>query len=273
MNAPLLPPVDVEDAIYPDSDGKPMADNTIQFRHIVMVQGGLDSQFRDDPNVLVVGDVLWYPVQGHPEISAAPDTMVIFGRPKGDRRSYRQWREGNISPHVAFEILSPNNTVDEMQRKFEFYERHGVEEYYVFDPEPRTLTGYQRVGDEFQEIEDLAAWVSPRLGVRFDPTGTEQWIIGRDGQPFQFYVDVAAERDLERRGRRRAENARRRAENARRRAENARRREEIARERAETEHRQEERARERAEDALKAAEERLKTLGDRMRGLGLDPDA
>jgi hypothetical protein len=31
------------DIVYPDSDGKPMADNTLQFRWIVKVQGGLDA--------------------------------------------------------------------------------------------------------------------------------------------------------------------------------------------------------------------------------------
>ena len=253
MNAKILPDRDIEDSLYPESDGKPMADNTIQFRHIVMVQGGLDTQYRDDPNILVVGDLLWYPQQGHPEISAAPDTMVVFGRPRGDRRSYRQWREGNVSPQVVFEILSPNNTADEMERKFEFYQRHGVEEYYVFDPdEPRSLAGYHRVGAELQEIVDLFTWVSPRLGVRFDPSGTEQWIIGRDGQPFQFYLEVTADLERERRKRQRAETARRK--------------EVEKRKKAEEENRKN-------EEKRNKAEERAKMLADRLRELGMDPDA
>src|SRR5207247_1760511 len=126
MNVPILPDQELEDLIYPESDGKPMADNTIQYRHIVMVQGGLDTQFRDDPNVLVVGDLFWYPVLGHLEIVTAPDVMVAFGRPKGDRRSYRQWREENVAPQVAFEILSHNNTPQELDAEFDFYQRYGV---------------------------------------------------------------------------------------------------------------------------------------------------
>lgn len=54
--------------IYPTSDGKPMADNTRQFRWIVTIQGGIDALFRDDPNVFVAGDLLWYPVEGKPHI-------------------------------------------------------------------------------------------------------------------------------------------------------------------------------------------------------------
>jgi len=83
-------PVDVAPIIYPQSDGKPMADNTTQFRWIVTIQGGLDALFRDNPDIFVAGDLLWYPVEGHPEISTAPDVMVAFGRPKGDRGSYLQ---------------------------------------------------------------------------------------------------------------------------------------------------------------------------------------
>jgi hypothetical protein len=50
---------------YPESDGMPMADNTRQFRLIVMVQGGLDAQFAQQPDVFVAGDLLWYSVVGN----------------------------------------------------------------------------------------------------------------------------------------------------------------------------------------------------------------
>jgi hypothetical protein len=44
--------------IYPDSDGKPLADNTVQFRWIVTITAGVDWVFRDQPDVLVAGDLL-----------------------------------------------------------------------------------------------------------------------------------------------------------------------------------------------------------------------
>ena len=53
---------------YPDSDGQPMADNTLQFRWIVTIEGGLDALFINEPNVFVAGDLLWYPVEGRPDI-------------------------------------------------------------------------------------------------------------------------------------------------------------------------------------------------------------
>jgi len=51
--------------VYPDSDGKPIADNTLQFRWMVTIQGGLDAWFRHDSHVFVAGDLLWYPVEGN----------------------------------------------------------------------------------------------------------------------------------------------------------------------------------------------------------------
>ncbi len=55
----------VQTVIYPDSDGKPMADNTLQFRWIVTIVGNLEDLYADDPNVFIAGDLLWYPVEGN----------------------------------------------------------------------------------------------------------------------------------------------------------------------------------------------------------------
>lgn len=203
--------------VYPDSDGKPMADNTKQFRWIVTVQGGLDALFADRPDVFVAGDLLWYPVEGRPDIRAAPDTMVVFGRPKGDRGSYRQWEEGGIAPQVVFEILSPGNTLAEMIRKFRFYERYGVQEYYVYDPDSGELSGWQRPGQsragtgsaELEEIENMRGWVSPLLGIRFEVENGELALYRPDGERFASYLELAAQRDAERQ---RAEQERQRAE-------------------------------------------------------------
>ena len=190
--------VDVAQITYPQSDGQPMADNTRQFRWIVTIEGGLEALFHEDPQVFVAGDLLWYPVEGHPEISTAPDVLVAFGRPKGDRGSYRQWEEGGIAPHVVFEILSPVNTVALMTRKFRFNERYGVEEYYLYDPDTGELSGWQRQGDILEEIEPMQGWVSPRLGVRFELEGGVLQLYRPDGERFATYVELMEQREQER---------------------------------------------------------------------------
>ena len=60
-----------------------MADNTLHFEWIVKIKMNLDWLFKNDPNVFIAGDLLWYPVEGNNKIRTAPDAMVAFGRPKG----------------------------------------------------------------------------------------------------------------------------------------------------------------------------------------------
>ncbi len=80
---PISPAIVGREVIYPESDGKPMADNTEQFFWIVLIKEGLEALFADREKVSVAGDLLWYPVEGRPDIRRAPDAMVAFGRPKG----------------------------------------------------------------------------------------------------------------------------------------------------------------------------------------------
>lgn len=200
---------------YPESDGNPMADNTRQFRYIVTIHSGIADLFAGDPDVFVAGDLLWYPVEGSNTTRAAPDVMVAFGRPPGDRGSYLQWKEANIPPQVVFEVLSPGNTFTEMQRKFAFYERHGVEEYYLYDPDNGELSGWLRTERGLEGIADMPGWVSPRLGIRFALEERELVIFRPDGSRFESYTEVRTQLSQERQ---RAEEERQRAEEERQRA-------------------------------------------------------
>jgi Uma2 family endonuclease len=193
MNA--IPP---EKIYYPDSDGQPMADNTRQADEIVWLKTNLDELYADNPEVFVAMDLLWYPVEFHPEIRNAPDVFVAFGRPKGHRGSYRQWEEGDTAPQVVFEILSPGNRMGEMMRKLGFYERYGVEEYYLYNPEAFDLTVWQRDAEtgklEIVESESVVGWDSPLLGVRFDAPGDAEWTLYHpNGQPFRSPLEIRRE--------------------------------------------------------------------------------
>ena len=197
--------------IYPDSDGQPMADNTKQFRSIVVIKENLELLFAAIADVFVAGDLLWYPIQGDNKTRQAPDAMVVFGRPKGDRGSYKQWEEDNIPPQVVFEILSPGNRLKGMAQKLKFYERYGVEEYYIYDPDGVELIGWLRSGEELEIIEEMNNWVSPRLGVRFQLTSDNLEIFSPTGERFLTFVELAQLREQERQ---RAEQERQRADEA-----------------------------------------------------------
>jgi len=46
-----------------------------------------------------------------------------------------------------------------------------VEEYYLYDPDKNDLSGWLRIGNNLEIIEEVQDWVSPRLGIRFMLTG------------------------------------------------------------------------------------------------------
>ena len=83
MSTATIPELDV---VYPESDGKPIADKTLQWQRRVMIMEELREQFAGQA-VLVAGDLLWYPSEGEPRIHATPDAMVAFGHPDGHRSS------------------------------------------------------------------------------------------------------------------------------------------------------------------------------------------
>jgi Uma2 family endonuclease len=192
------PPPLFDSIIYPDSDGLPMADNTKQAKWIIVLFGNLSALFRERPDVFVATNLLWYAEEGHPEVRAAPDVFIAFGRPKGDRGSYKQWEEGDTPPTVVFEILSPGNTAEEMIQKHLFYDEHGVEEYYIYDPDHKSLFGYVRKVETLAGVWKMNGFVSPRLGIRFDVSGEELIVYGPDGQRFLTFEELHADRDRER---------------------------------------------------------------------------
>jgi Uma2 family endonuclease len=231
--------------LFPDSDGQPIADNTLQFQWIVTLQGNLDLMFASDANIFVAGDLLWYAEEGKPTERTAPDVMVAFGRPRGYRGSYKQWREDGIAPQVVFEVLSPGNRLEEMNRKFDFFERHGVEEYYVYDPDDVQLTVWLRADGRLRAIYPLRNHVSPRLGIRFDLSGEQMVVYGADGKPFLTILELGQ----------RAKAAEQEVAESKAREEQARREVNAARNDAGAERR------------------RADQLAERLRELGIDPDS
>ena len=180
------PPVS-SDLFYPESDGQPMAENTIQYRWIVCLTENLRHLLVDQA-AFVGADLFWYPVEGSPGIVMAPDVIVALGRPSGDRGSYKQWEEGNIPPQVVFEIVSPGNTVEEILKKEQFYTRYGVLEIFFYKPETMDFWGLVR-----QDPQDPPTllfplnlpWKSPTLGIHFVMESEGLAVFYPDGGRFE----------------------------------------------------------------------------------------
>ncbi len=284
MSTTVLTTPDIQ---YPDDDELPMSDNTLPCQWIVTIHGNLAGEFRNDPQVFVAGNLLWYPVEGQPAIRTAPDILIAFGRPKGYRGSYKQWLEDGIAPQVVWEILSPGNRAAAMQEKFEFYERHGVEEYYCDDPDSNEISGWVRVGNRLQAISPMHGRVSPRLGIRFDASGDELVLYRPNGQRiltfeevWEVWEEAEQQAEHERQDRQgalaQAEQEHRaheetlaqagRESQTRREAEQAAEPERRAKVQAELAAEKERRARE-------EAQRRADQLAERLRALGIDPEA
>jgi Uma2 family endonuclease len=208
---PNLPEAAQPEIVYPESDGEPMADNSKQFWWIIVLAGNLAALFRDNKDVFVGGNQNWFPREREPELVKAPDVYVVFGRPKGHRASWNQWEEGDVPLTVVFEVLSPRNTWMEMDDKQAFYEEHGAEEYYVYDPAANRLKAFVRQGDAFRRVRLIQGFVSPRLGIRFDLSGPEMTVFYPDGRRFLTFEELEEARVQEKQ---RADRAEQRADQA-----------------------------------------------------------
>lgn len=181
--------------IYPSSDGKRMAENTVQFNWLVKIKQGLEKTTKNE-RIFVAGDLLWYPVEGDNKMRLAPDVMVAVGRPKGDRGSYLQWKEANIPPQIVIEILSPGNRKKEMRKKLAFYERYGVEEYLIYNPMRHQLSLYERKEEQLKLLpNETREWRSSFLDFSLKITKEDLIFYHPDGQPFKSHLELDVERE------------------------------------------------------------------------------
>jgi len=187
-----------------------------ELRWIVAFYTNLVALFHDAADVFVAGSMLWYPVEAEPEIRQAPDVMVVFGRPKEERECYRQWEENNVPVQVVFDVRSPGEDAQEIIERFVFYRDHGIEEYYLYNPETSQLAIYRRKREVLRRVRKLSEWVSPRLGIRFDRSGPELVVYRPDGQRFRTFEELHAELEQQERM---ARNAIKEAEREKQRAE------------------------------------------------------
>ncbi|HYH64987.1 MAG TPA: Uma2 family endonuclease [Urbifossiella sp.] len=185
-------PVPTTGIVYPESDGRPIALGTAQVRWVYALLITLEARLRKRRDVFVAAGLIWYPVEGR-LVRIAPDVIVAFGRPKGDRRSYKQWQEGGVAPQVVFEAMGEPEQVGRRERQAAFYSRHGVEEFYEYDTRTREFTVRLRSGGSLGAPVSADRFVSPRLGVRFECVpGADPLLIEADDIPVAGLQQTAA---------------------------------------------------------------------------------
>ena len=213
--------LDVVDGVYyPSSDGKPMAENVVQWRAVLADGSVLDYRFKERPDVLVAGDVLVYPQQGDTRTSLAPDLLVAFDVPKmPHRRSYKVWVEGK-APDFVMEVASKATWKDDRGCKKAAYAKMGVREYWLFDPTGEffdpPLEGFRLQGGKYLPLaarRPQRALPSKVLGLELRPDdGHVRFHDPATGEDLRTHSEEADGRKREAAGRKREAAGRRKAE-------------------------------------------------------------
>ena len=141
--------------VYPESDGKPMAET--EYHRDIMIDfiQMLKHHFRDVSDAYVSGNLLMYYEEGNIRKSVSPDVFVAFGVSKKRRRTYKIWEEGH-APDFVLEVGSKSTYRQDLTHKKELYASVlGVREYYIYDPyhevDPYFL-GYRLMDGVYKEI-------------------------------------------------------------------------------------------------------------------------
>lgn len=207
-----LPSAPTETAdLYPESDGKPMAETECHFRELLKNFNRIENHFAYIPDVYVLGDMMMYYEEGNPRKSISPDIFVAFGIGKKEHRIYKIWEEGK-PPDFILEFASKGTYCNDLTRKVQLYAEIGIPEYFVYDVDrrylPSPLLGFRLIGDDYVEIASLATGGLPSvtLGLEFHALDDNLGIYDPEAEA---WLKTSAER---------AEDAEERAEDAEERA-------------------------------------------------------
>lgn len=186
---PTAPPIE-----YPSEDGQPMAETWLHVQAIMLLHQALEDFFRPRGNVFVASDLFWYWQEGNAGSRVAPDVMVVPGAGTRPRRSFFSWEENGAIPAVVFEMASEGTWRDDLDDKFDQYERLGVREYFLFDPEGLYLVpqlqGYRLNGTAYRRLRQTELTSELGFGLRAEGT-TLRLIDLASGQPIPTRLERA----------------------------------------------------------------------------------
>ncbi len=168
---------DDEEIIYPEQREDDMGETSIHAKLINRFLAMLLYFFEQREDVFLSSNMNLYYEEKNPNKWYAPDLLIAFGVPNHERSSYQVWKE-NVFPQVIFEVASEQTWDNDVGKKYKNYERFGVEEYYILDPEfaflPAPMLAFHRQGERLLSVPvDDGKIFSPRLGleiVRADNT-------------------------------------------------------------------------------------------------------
>ncbi len=132
---------------FPESHEDDRGESTIHYDLISDFIKMLKLFFAGQMDVFIAANLNFYYDEDDSKKYYIPDIMVAFGISNHKRKTYKLWEE-KLCPQVVFEVASESTWKKDISDKVEDYERLGVEEYYILDPEnlylPLPLMAYRR---------------------------------------------------------------------------------------------------------------------------------
>lgn len=118
--------------------------------------------------VMNLGGRIWQHLQRHPTgsvfnvsldvILSAHDVvqpdLLYFSRERGATFEPSRWVKG--APNLVVEVASPSTRRRDETLKRHLYERHGVDEYWLVDPEAETILVLRLDGETYREAARLS---------------------------------------------------------------------------------------------------------------------
>ncbi len=136
----------------------------------------LEMHFHKRNDVMLEGNMFVYFDPRDPKMNCSPDVIVVLNREGRSPPTYKIWEEGK-PPDFAMEVISPSSATLDTGRNRVLYERLGIGEYFVFQPDtskrPPRLMGYRLEGPRYKQLEPTGdgAIRSRELGVSMRAVG------------------------------------------------------------------------------------------------------
>ena len=123
-----------------------MATPTVEHQHVVLeIAGQVREYLKDKPcRVFIAPLSVRLNADAGDDTVVEPDILVVC-----DEKKLEDGKGVVGAPDLIVEILSPSNVKHDTFRKFTLYQKSGVREYWIVDPEVKTLMVYLLHGGKY----------------------------------------------------------------------------------------------------------------------------
>lgn len=173
---------------YPSEERKKMGETDYQHIQISILEQQLRLFLSEKKDVYLASDLIVYYEEGNPNRRFAPDLMICFGAENKKRRIYKLWEE-KIVPQLIIEVVSKETWERDVKFKRRLYERLGVKEYFIIDPEykylPSPLFAYRlEFGELVRQSINNNRIFSELLGLELVDTDLDFRVFNPETQEF-----------------------------------------------------------------------------------------